>query len=452
MARAREQGEQLEQAEPVGGERRVRARAPVLKAALQRVVDVRRHEVGAVAWAWAYFFCLLSCNYVLRPVREEMGGSKGADKLPWLFTGTWVATVAVSPLFSVLVTRLPRRRFISIVYRFMGACLLAFFVLLRALPPEKLEAVRGAFFIWMSVFNLFALSVFWGFLADVFTSEQGKRLFGFIGVGGTVGAMTGSSIPPSLAGALGPIPLLLVAAALLEASVFAARRLDRLHPRSAALGPSPVRWAAGRTGLLDGIALLARSPYLLGIASATVLLTFSATCFYFEQIRVVSSWSPDPAERTRAYALIDLLVNVSALAIQGLLTGRILRAIGVGPAQALLPLVTFAGALGLGISPVLATLMTFQVIRKATDYAIAKPAREVLYTVVGADEKYKAKSFIDTFVYRGSDAASGWTYALLREQGATLAGILAPVAAAWIVVSLLLGRRQARLAKAPGPG
>src|SRR5437870_6992523 len=205
------------------------AQAGALMRALQRVVAIKPRELRSIAWSWLYFFSLLASTFVLRPLRDSMGLNGGADKYPWLFTGTLVAMVVVSPPFALLVTKLPRKRFIPIVYRVSMACLLAFWLALKFLPESFNLAAAYTFFIWFSVFNLFVVSVFRGFMADIWRLDQAKRLFGFIGVGGTLGALAGSQIASWLAKPIGSVNLLFLSIVLLELAVFSVRRLVVIH-------------------------------------------------------------------------------------------------------------------------------------------------------------------------------------------------------------------------------
>jgi ATP:ADP antiporter, AAA family len=324
------------------------------------------------------------------------------------------------------------------------------------------------------------VSVFWGYMADLFTSEQGKRLFGFVAAGGTVGAVAGAALTTTMVETIGTVPILLVSAGFVEASVIAFGLIERLpvaraaaaaalnpmaqasaapaFARPAAPGdpgqgdaaqaaarPGAVDGGLDRTGIWGGFTLVLRSPYLLGIVLYMMLFTATSTFVYFEQARIVGAWSSSPEARTAVFARIDLLVNIVTLVVQAFLTGRLIRLLGVGPTQAVLPLITMGGFLALAIWPVLGVVMAFQVMRRSADYAAAKPAREVLYTVLEREEKYKAKSFIDTFVYRAGDALSGWLYGLVTAGGdpatrVALAGI--PLTALWIVTCLRLGRSQ----------
>jgi AAA family ATP:ADP antiporter len=438
----------------------------VLRRVVGRVVAVGDGEIAALFASCAYGFCLFSGYYILRPLREEMGVAGGVRNLPWMYTGTLIATLVLSPPFAALVSRFSRRRFIPYAYRFFTLNILIFFALFETLEGAARVGVARAFYIWVSVFNLFVVSVFWGFMADVFTSEQGKRLFGFIAAGGTLGAVAGSGLTAALVGWVGTIPLLLVSAALGEGSVLAFHAVDRMplargEPRAAPVaaatagaphgGGADAGGRLNRTGIWGGLTLVLRSRYLLGIVLYMLLFTCTSTFAYFEQARIVAAFSSSPEARTGIFARIDLLVNIVTLVVQAFLTGRVIRAIGVGPTQSILPLLSLAGFAVLAIQPSLAVIMTFQVLRRSADYAAAKPAREVLYTVLDREEKYKAKSFIDTFVYRGGDAVAGWVYAAVTAGGdpATRVVLAAvPITALWVMVCLRLGRRQQELAAA----
>jgi AAA family ATP:ADP antiporter len=411
---------------------------------LRRVVEVRDDEVAALFWSCAYSFAVLASFYVLRPLREEMGVAGGVRNLPWMFTGTLAATLAASPLFSMLVSRYSRRRFIPYAYHFFTANLVIFFVLFRTLEGDAKVMAARAFFVWTSVFNLFVVAVFWGYMADLFRSEQGKRLFGFIAAGGTLGAIAGSGLTTVAVHAIGATQLVLVAAAFVQGGVVAFRRLDRL--------PLAGRTDAAvmtRTGAWGGLTLVLGSAYLLMICLYMLLFTTASTFTYLEQARLVAAASASPEARTAIFARIDLLVNILSLLLQGLLAGRIVRGIGVGPALVILPLVHLAGFASLVAWPVLNMCVTFQVLRRGTDYGVAKPAREVLYTVLEREEKYKAKSFIDTFVYRGGDAVGAWVYQAViagGEPAMRVAMMSVPMIAVWIGVCLWLGGRQRRRA------
>jgi AAA family ATP:ADP antiporter len=410
---------------------------------LERMVAVRPGEVRAALWSFGYFFCLLAAYYVLRPLRDEMGVAGGVRNLHWLFTATFVVMLAAVPVFGAVVARLPRHRFIPLVYHFF-ALNIALFWFLAAFDVAKI-AVARVFFVWISVFNLFAVSVFWSFMADLFTAEQGKRLFGFVAAGGSAGALLGPTLTVWLAAPLGPVNLLIVAAILLEAAVLCAARLETAAPKRSDASTNPQAPIGGNP--FAGFVLLLRSPYLAGIALWVLLLSLCGTFLYFQQANLVAAASDDPAVRTRIFASIDLAAGVLTLLIQALATGRLMSRFGVGPAAALLPLVFALGFAALALSPVLMLVIAFQALQRTANFAVSNPAREVLFTVVAREEKYKAKYLIDGAVFRGGDALFGWLFNLLRAAGVELAAISAatiPVALGWLGLSLALGRAQER--------
>jgi AAA family ATP:ADP antiporter len=427
-----------------------------VRAALARLVTYEPGEGPALSWASACFFFLLAGYYVIRPLRDEMGASAGGEALNWLFLGTLAGTLAMNPLFGELVSRFPRRVFVPAVYHFFAASFVAFYVLLRALSGSERIAAARFFFIFASVFNLLIVSVFWGFLADLFRPSQAKRLFGFVGLGGTVGGIAGGAITAGLARALEPVTLLLVAAALFEVAVLCTRRLGGLFGVDQAAARTREEAEAGEaegippgTGALSGLKLFLRSPYLLGIAVFLLVYTVGSTFLYLEQARIVRASFHDAASRTAFFAKADLIVNVLTALTQLFLTGRILPFIGLGPALALLPVITGGGFVALGLSPTAGTLFLVQVARRAAEFALVKPAREVLFTVVSREEKYSAKSFIDTFVYRSGDAIGALADKLVVVAGIGRAGFawaFLPVAALWAWNAFALGRRQRELA------
>ena len=416
-----------------------------------QIRSIRPGEGRALAWSFAYFFCLLAGYYVLRPLRDEMGIAGGVRNLQWLFTATFLVMLVAVPIYGALVARLPRRRLIPVVYHFFAANL-ALFWLLLTFEVEKLIVAR-VFFVWISVFVLFAVSVFWSFMADLFTSEQGKRLFAFIAAGGTAGSLAGPALTIGLAELLGPANLLIVAALFLEIAVLCVRRLEfaasgfesgipEKNPKQQALGGN---WLAG-------IVLLLRSPYLAGIALWVSLLSVAATFLYFQQASIVAAASDDPAVRTRMFASVDLAVGTLTLIVQCFATGKLIARFGIGAALAFLPFVFAAGFAVLAAAPMLAVVIGFQALQRSANFAISNPAREVLFTVVEREEKYKAKNVIDVVAVRGADAAGGWLFAALHSLGMELRSIslvAIPLTAVWLVLALALGRAQERRAAPP---
>jgi AAA family ATP:ADP antiporter len=410
---------------------------------LNRVVSVRPEELRALLWSFAYFFCLLAAYYILRPLRDEMGVAAGVKNLQLLFTATFFVMLPAVPLYGALVARLPRRQFIPLVYHFFVANLAIFWVLLM-LDVER-EWVARVFFVWLSVFVLFAVSVFWSFMADLYQAEQSKRLYGFIAAGGTAGQLAGSLTTFSLGTEMGAVNLLIVAAVLLELAVFCALRLAVREERVA-------RQPSVGGGALDGLAMVLRSPYLAGILSWVALLSVLATVLYFVQAEVVAKASADPNQRARIFASVDLSVGILTLLVQFVATGKLIARFGVGRALALVPVVFAAGFAVLAAVPTLAVVIAFQALQRTANFALSNPARESLYTVVERDEKYKAKNVIDTVGARGADMAGGWLVTGLKAMGtdakAVAIGAIA-LAAAGIALSITLGRAQARRAIVP---
>ena len=405
---------------------------------LRRVMPATPQERAAALWSFAYFFALLAGYYVLRPLRDQMGIAGGVKNLPWLFTATFVTLLVALPLYGALVARLPRARFIPIVYHFFVANLVLFWVLLTFdIAPVVIARV---FFVWVSVFNLFAVAVFWSFMADLFSSEQGKRLFGFIGAGGTAGALLGPIITIWLSVPLGPVNLMIVAAIFLELAVFCIYRLERAAVTHA--GPKASDENIGGSAFA-AIPELVRSPYILGIGLWVALLSYAATILYFEQAHIVSEAVKSAGSQTRIFASIDLAVSILTLITQVLLTGQLLKRVNTGVAAAVLPAVYIVGFAVLAAMPTLIVVMTVQVVQRWMNFAIANPARHLFFTVVTREEKYKAKNLVDVVVYRGSDALSGWIFDSLQGLGLKLGAIALcslPVVAGWFALSLALGR------------
>ena len=401
-------------------------------------------ERAAALWSFAYFFALLAGYYVLRPLRDQMGIAGGVRNLPWLFTATFVTLLVAQPLYGALVAKLPRARFIPIVYHFFVANLALFWLLLTLHIAPVI--VARVFFVWLSVFSLFAVAVFWSFMADLYTAEQGKRLFGFIGAGGTAGGLLGPVITIGLSAPLGAVNLLIAAAILLELAVFCVYRLERAAIAHAGAQAEPKRVGGSAFAALPE---LMRSPYLIGVGAWVSLLSFCATIVYFEQANIIAAAVHDRDTQTRIFAAIDLAVNLLSLATQVFITGQVLKRFGTGIAAGALPGVYVVGFAALFVAPTLAVVVTLQVVQRWMNFAIANPARQVFFTVLNREEKYKAKNLIDVVIYRGSDALYGWVFDSLQALGLKLGAIALvalPVAAGWLVLSAVLGRAQERRA------
>lgn len=400
-----------------------------------------------LAWAGGYFFLVFASYYVLRPIRDALGIAGGVDDLPWLFTATLVATLLITPLFSALVARLPRRRFIAWSYRAMALCLVGFFVALAGASPQAELWIGRGFFVWVSVFNLFVVSLFWAVMADTFRGDQARRLFAIIAAAGTLGGLAGGAITSTLVGFTGAEALLLVSAGLLEAALLCMRGLTRYAAGASVVQARAEQEVIGGSALA-GLARVARSPYLLGVCGYMLAYTLGSTFLYFLQADIVSHTLADRASRVAYFANVDVLVNALTLLIQVGLAAHLVARIGIGWTLALLPAVSVIGFVWLGTAPVLYGVLLFQVARRTCNFALARPAREMLFVPLAREDKYKAKNVTDVFVYRVGDQLGAWASAGLGALGlgiVSIAWVAAPLSAAWLVLALWLGRRQAVL-------
>lgn len=415
------------------------------------LVQVRKGEGALLGWSMGYFFFLLFSYYLLRPMREAFGIAKGADKLPWLMTGTMVVMFLANPLFASVVSHLPRRRFIPLAYRFCAASLGLFYLLFRMLPGHGGPALGYTFYIWLSVFNLFTVSVFWAFMTDTFNEEQGMRLFSVIAVGGTLGGILGAACTGLLttgfhlaghAVQLQATSLLLLAIVALECAVQCASRLLRrvLPATGASRGREP------GPGIFEGLRLFSSSPYLLLIGSYILLFTITSTLLYMVQGQIVARTFTGQVARTAAFARIDFWVNVVTLFSQVFLASRIIGRLGMRATLCLMPLLTAAGFGALWAWPAFATLVVFQVLRRGLHYAVDRPAREMLFIPLGPEEKFKAKPFIDTFVYRSGDLMGTWTPAPLAMTGIPIGAAAMGISALWFLAGHRMGSLQRQAA------
>jgi AAA family ATP:ADP antiporter len=414
---------------------------------LTRLFGVERDEAGAVIAGFAMFFLLFAGYFMLRPVRETMGIVGGVENLQWLFTGTFLATLAAMPLFGWIAGRVQRRRILSWVYGFFTLNLIAFGAAFL-FDPDDVWVAR-TFYIWLSTFSLIAISVAWSVLVDVFSTSQAKRLFALMAAGASLGGLTGPLLGVFLVGRVGHAGLMFLSAALLVSSALAAHGVQRWRERHALaahdatqrqrpLGGSPF---AGATEVL-------KSPYLLGIAVFMLLLASVSTFLYFEQARMVHAVFPHRTDQTRVFGVIDIIVQTLSILSQLLITGRIARKLGVGVLLVAVPLIAATGFLWLAFAPTFAVLAVVMVVRRAGEYALVRPGREMLYTVVEPEAKYKAKNFNDTVVYRGADAVSGWVKAGIDmiAQQPTIAMLLGvAIALVWGLNGGALARAQRRI-------
>ena len=420
-----------------------------MTAIFQRFTEIRREEVAPVLASALSFFFILTALMVLRPAREALGMQRGIEAVRWLFVGTAVVTLAVNPVFGLLVSRTRRLVFINTTYLFFAASLLVFYALLAMAPTAIGETSGMVFFVWFSVFNLFATRVVWGLMADRFSLEQSKRLFGVIAVGGTLGAIAGPWLASQLAEPLGTAGLLLVAAGSLVLAVLSVRAVARLQPErarpAASDDPEVDERAVIGGSAWEGLRAVFRSPYLLGVAAYVLIFTVIATFLYFTRLQMVAALGEGLDMRTTVFARMDLYVQLTTLVLQALVVGKLMKHAGIPATLALLPITAAMGFVGLALVASLASLVVFQAVFNAVERAITRPARETLFTVVSRADKYKSKAFIDTFVYRGGDVVGAQVEGVLGRLGTGLAALISisvPLAVAWAALGIWLGRRQ----------
>lgn len=416
---------------------------------LARAINAEPGELGAVLAGFALFFCLFAGYFMLRPVREAMGITGGVENLQWLFSATFVAMLVAVPLLAWLNSRVPRLHFIDWAYGFFCLNLLGF-ALLFWQQRDGLWLAR-LFYVWISVYNLFVISVAWSLMADVFDGAQARRLFAFIAAGASVGGLCGPLLSALLIGAVGEAGLMLLAAALLGAGMALKHHLMAWREHSGAGRPgappseSPRRPVAGNP--FSGLTRVLGSRYLLGIAAFVLLLTTVSTFLYFEQARLVAALFPERAAQVRVFGVIDFVVQAGALAAQLFVTGRVAQKLGVRVLLSLVPALVCLGFIGLALAPTFAVLAALMIMRRIGEYAFVRPGREMLFAPLDAESKYKAKNLIDTLVYRGGDALSGWAKAGLDMlgHGAWLVALVGALCAAlWGLLGWYLGGRADR--------
>jgi AAA family ATP:ADP antiporter len=418
-----------------------------MSALLKSIAGVEPHEVKAVLLAFVYFFFLMASYFILRPLRDTMGTVYGVDNLQELFTGTFIVSFIVAPIYAGIASRVKLAAFLPWVYGFIALTMVGFYFLFRAMPEDRV--VAAAFYIWLSTFNLLTISVFWSLMADIFSSAQGKRLFGFVAAGGTVGTICAPAFVTFFVDEVGTDNLLLISAAGFFITAFLVRVLEVEKRKLAAIEPQAQKTTLDRRlsgNPFDGFILLFKSPYLLMIALFLLLMTTISTVIYFQLGDTITKQFASRAERTQAYAVIDLATNSLAVLVQLFGTGRFIKRFGVTAGLLLNPLIMVVAFLAVAFSPVLLVLGSVQVLRRFAEYAVAKPSREVLFTVVDQEAKYKAKNVIDTVVYRFGDFTSAWLTAAILPFGVTgLAIAGAIISVIWFPVAWALGRRYEKV-------
>ncbi len=419
---------------------------------VRQVVPVEREELPALFWSFLYFFCVLAAYYILRPVRDEMGVLSGAHTLPWLFAAVFLTMLAVIPLFGWVAGHFPIRRLLPTVYGFFVLNLLGFFVALHS--GWDLQVLGPIFFVWLSVFNLFVVSVFWSFMADVFPTHAARRLFGCISAGGSLGAMTGPFITAVAVKGVGVQGLLLVSGLFLLFAVGCILAILQWYSAHHGVNLGSAHLSsqkypdAGPPSLWIGAMRILRSPYLRGIALYLMCYSILSTFLYSQQTILLPEVMPNSEDRIQLFASVDLGINVLAFTLQLFAIGWLLSRFGVVMMLAVMPLLSFIGFGVFGVWTVLPVLIGFGVLRRAGEFSITKPTRETLFTVVPREEKYQAKNVIDTVVHRGADATGTGIVSLLHSWGMGLSHMAftaMPIALLWLGTGLWLGRRHEQI-------
>jgi len=405
-----------------------------------RYFQVKPEERAALSWACLWFATLLSGYYMVRPVREALGSSAGAGKLPDLFRDVFVTMLIAVPLYSKLVSRFQRRIVVPIVYRFLMLNLLLFAAAIKWGDSQYAEHVTRAFFVWVSVYVLFAMSLFWSVMADTFSNDQGRRLFGMIAGCGTAGALLGSAFAGQASESLGIAALLLVPAALMEIGLLWYRNLEAARRK---FNHQLVPQATGGNPFV-GFLHVAKSPYLLSICGYILITALCGTSLYLTQAEIVNAAYPDKTVRVGVFAWVDFATQACTVALQFLIAGPLMK-FSLPFTLCVLPAAYLTGFAVLGYSPQFAVLVAVVVVTRAAVYGITVPAQGVLFTVVSREDKYKAKNIIDTLVTRGGDASASRIGNSLRDLGVgttMLSWGMVPLTLGWIVLAWLLGQRS----------
>jgi AAA family ATP:ADP antiporter len=411
-----------------------------------RLLDIRRDEVPALAWAAVWFFCVLAAYYTLRPVRETFASGLTHEQRASLFVVTLLVMIVATPLYGLLVSSVAKRWLVPAIYGFFIANLLTFWAFIDA--SDMPESMAQAFFVWISVFNLYVVTLFWGTIVDLFNGDQGKRLFGYLFGAGTLGQLISSWGVQASAERLGLASLLGVSAVLLLAAVFCSWQLRRIMPahqradRSAPL-VNKHSWSVA----WQGMTAVKRSPYLLGIAAFVVLISVCATVVYFQMSELVRQQLPDPAQRLSWFAKVNATHAGITLLLQTAVVGWLLKKAGIGFTLALVPAVFCVGFATLSLTQTLLAVGVFQVALRAAAFSLGNPALEVLFTAVAPEQKYRAKAFIDTVGKRAGDVLGAQAYAALAAAGwlvSTVSLVMLPITLGLIALCLVLGSAHQR--------
>ncbi len=420
------------------------------------VGDMTDHERSVLRHGAAWFFLVLFSYYILRPIREQISATYGIDNLQWLFTATFGTMLVAIPLFAFLVSKFHRRTLVPSIYGFFCLCLVGFWAAFRFVPETAMlgatparEWVARILFIWISVYGLFIVSFFWSVIGDMLSTEQGRRLFGFVAGGGTAGGMVASATTTELVQRIGQANLLLLPAVALAIGLAVYFGLEQSHSQLAPKSSSATSGKATGGNPFSGFTAVFSSRYLLAIGGYGLLLATCGTTIYFQQSEIVKEAFADDESKTAFFANVNLWVQVVTIVLQTAVVGRLMKYLGLGLTLAILPLAYVLGITSLALAPTIGVLAIISVTGRSAEYAIANPAREVLFTAVDREDRYKAKSFIDTIVRRGGDSVVGTIYRSLREVTGvamtTLSWAILPIAAAWVGLALFIGRENKKI-------
>jgi AAA family ATP:ADP antiporter len=408
---------------------------------LARYAKVEPDEAPAVIAAFSLFFCVLGGYFAVRPVRETIGTILGSDRVSDLWILTSIGAVVIVPLYGWLVGKIRRSVLLPAIYMAVVVAFVVFGVLF-ARDAEN-QALGSTFYVGISVLNLMLVSVFWSFLLELFSSPQAKRLFGVIATGGTLGALIGPLITDLTVQRVGTSGVLFIGAAMFTGAIVCQRILINVWTAPGGAGEHANRAIGGNP--FAGVSLVLKSPYLLMIALFVVLLSTANTLLYFEQLEIVKATFTDNDQRTQVFARIDYIVQTLTILSQFFLTGRIAARLGVTALLVAVPLIVMVGFVTLSMTGSFAVLAVVLVVRRWGEYAFIRPGREMLFSKLDTESKYKAKNLIDVPVYRGADALVAQLQNAVRASGmtgATVALIGAGAALTWAGVGAWLGSRH----------
>ena len=414
---------------------------------IEKFTSIKSSELKIVFWSFVYFFMLLASYFILRPLRDEMGIANGASNMQWLFSGTFVVMLIIVPIFGYITSKFKIGSVLTFSHLFFIINISLFYYLFKVnLFTNTLPVV---FFIWLSVFNLFAISLFWSFMVDIFTSKQSKRLFGIISAGGSLGAILGPLISTFLSNKIGVNNMFLIAIILLCCSLIALQMVIHIQKKIKVSNKSTSNYFKNtlltRATLFNAIKLVMASKYLKGLVFFIILYATTSTFLYFEQANIIERSVESSSERVQYFSTVDLITNTIAIFGQFFLTCRIIKQFGLSLSLSLIPYLIAIGFIILSTNTTLIIIAILLIVHRAGNYILLRPGREILYTVCNREEKYKAKNFIDTAVYRGGDAISGWFFAGLISLGyelSIIAVIAVPFIILWGYIGFNLGKKQ----------